>query len=256
MIFYLSATGNTKWAAQILADATGEELICITDSSSLSNVYKLKPSERIGFCFPVHGWRPPFLFREFVRRLRFEKPEGHYCYALCTAGDNIGESMKLLQQDLQECALRLDSCYSLIMPESYVGLPFMDVDKPEREKQKKETAARLLETFKQAIVERKKGESELVMGHWPRINSRIIGSYFLNHLVTDKPFHVETDRCTACGICARVCPVGNIEGGRGMQPTWKHTGRCLTCFACYHHCPQHAIEFGNRTQHKGQYFFK
>ena len=216
MIFYFSGTGNTKWAAERLAEITGEELFFIPEIAGSDCHFLLQEDERIGFCFPVHGWRPPFLVREFIKNLTFENAKGHFCYILCTAGDNIGETVRLFQKDLSGIGLHADSVCSLIMPESYVGL---------------------------------------TIGHWPRINSRVIGGYFLNHLITDEPFKVTTDKCIKCGLCSNICPVKNIDFKNDNIPTWKHNGRCLTCFACYHHCPNHAIEFGRQTQKKGQYYF-
>lgn len=255
MIFYFSGTGNTQWAAKELAEATGEKMVFIPNEMDGVCHYSLEEGERIGFCFPVHGWRPPILVRNFIKKLAIENVAGHYCYALCTAGDNIGETIDLLQHDLSVIGIHIDSAFTLIMPESYVGLPFMDVDKPAKEKEKKEKAAKDLQEYKRQIANREKGIFKLVPGNWPKINSRLIGGYFLNHLITDKPFHVETERCVKCGICADVCPVHDIIGGLGHEPEWKHDGTCLTCFACYHHCPHHAIEFGNKTKNKGQYWF-
>ena len=164
MIFYFSGTGNTKWAAQYLAEATGEKLIWIPEAmgGAADNAcrYTLEDGERIGFCFPVHAWRPPFLVRNFLRKLRIEQAQGHYCYALCTTGDNIGETMRLLQEDLSSIGLRASSLFSLIMPESYVGLPFMDVDTPAKEQQKKARAKELLEQYAQSIVNRVEGVSK------------------------------------------------------------------------------------------------
>ena len=180
----------------------------------------------------------------------------HYCYALCTAGDNIGETMRIFEQDLAERNIHLDAKFSLIMPESYVGLPFMDVDTPQKEAAKKATASVELERCIQEIIERKRSAERLVIGNWPRTNSRVLGGFFIKHLITDKKFRVEEQRCTKCGTCVSVCPVRNMDGGKGHLPAWKHTGDCLTCFACYHHCPQHAIEFGRQTKKKGQYYYK
>ena len=256
MIFYLSGTGNTRWAAQVLSATTGERLMSIPEIIDGDCRFTLGENERIGFCFPVHGWRPPLIVRQFVAKLRVDGADGHYCYALCTAGDNIGETFDILAGDLANSGLGLDSRCSLIMPESYVGLPFMDVDTPTKEKAKKAAAAKQLESYAQHVLERKKTDGPIVRGRWPRINSRLIGSYFVNHLVTDKPFRVDDALCIKCGQCATVCPVGNIEGGKDRLPQWKHNGRCLTCFSCYHHCPKQAIAFGSRTKGKGQYYFK
>ena len=236
MIFYFSGTGNTRWAAIQIGAATQERLINIADYSDYLSADKdiepfaLKEGERLGFVFPVHGWRVPRLVRSFISRLRL-KPFGDgispdskpFCYAVCTAGDSIGKTIDTLNKSLranhQLQAMGIsqpDSAYSLIMPESYVGLPFMDVDPSEKEKRKKEKAAQQLKAICEDVEE----------------------------------------RCVKCGICANVCPVGDISGGKGKKPVWLHHDDCLTCFSCYHHCPHHAIEFGRQTQKKGQYYYK
>ena len=154
MIFYLSGTGNTKWAASILVQMTGERLIDITKVKEETAYFTPNTNERIGFCFPVHGWRPPLAFRRFLNKLRIDNPNNHYCYALCTAGDDIGETMDILKKDLAQHGIKLDSAFSLIMPESYVGLPFMDVDTKENEERKKVKAAKDLAIYGQFITER------------------------------------------------------------------------------------------------------
>ena len=220
MIFYFSGTGNTKWAVEKLAEKTGDEVVFLPDVANKPYHLKLKPGERLGFCFPVHGWRPPTLVRKFIEQLTVENIEDSYVYSLVTAGDNIGETIDILRSDLKERNIPLHSSCSLIMPESYVGLPFMDD-----------------------------------IGNWPRINSRIIGGFFHKYLISDKPFHVTEDKCLHCGKCAKVCSVDNIIWHEGEIPSWKQDGTCMACFNCYHHCPTHAIEYGSRTKHKGQYYF-
>ena len=113
MIFYFSGTGNTKWAASKLAAATREDLISIApymradDSShNLAEPFILKENERLGFVFPVHGWRVPKLVREFISKMKIlrepsdasaeNKAKADDClknrpfaYCVCTAGDSI-----------------------------------------------------------------------------------------------------------------------------------------------------------------------
>ena len=292
MIFYFSGTGNTKWAASKLAAATREDLISIapymrSDDSShnLAEPFILKENERLGFVFPVHGWRVPKLVREFISKMMIQREpiqretsdatienkakaddnlkNRPFAYCVCTAGDSIGLTIENLNEvisqnpSLQALGItEVSSSYSLIMPESYIGLPFMDVDPKEREIRKKENAAQELAVVCEEIFDRKEGINRLVKGPIPWFFTKVVGGFFENVLITDKRFHVEKDRCVKCGICANVCPVGDIKGGHGEYPVWLHHKDCLTCFTCYHHCPHHAIEFGNQTQKKGQYYFK
>ena len=297
MIFYFSGTGNTKWAASKLASATHEDLISIApymradDSShTLAEPFILKENERLGFVFPVHGWRVPKLVREFIGKMKVQREEPDakrnsasaeskassdaernsasarnqpFAYCVCTAGDSIGLTIENLNEvisqnpSLQTLGItKVSSSYSLIMPESYVGLPFMDVDPKEKEIWKKSKSAQELAVICEEIFDRKEGVNRLVKGPIPWFFTKVVGGFFENVLITDKRFHVEKDKCVKCGICANVCPVGDIKGGHGEYPEWLHHKDCLTCFTCYHHCPHHAIEFGNQTQKKGQYYFK
>ena len=255
MILYFSCTGNTRWAAARLAEGLHDVAVDITTLPHEGAELRLAEGERLGFCFPVHGWRPPRYVRQFVSRLHVVQSSRHFCFALTTAGDTVGEAMDIFCHDLAQQGIVADSVYSLLMPESYVGLPFMNVDKPENEKRKIDTAGKMLEQIIQDIKANKKGISELTIGRWPKINSRIIGDFFVKHLLVDKPFRVDAKRCIGCGICQKVCPVGNISIGADKRPQWLHSGECLSCFACYHHCPQRAIEYGGRTKGKGQYYF-
>jgi len=254
MIFYFSGTGNTRWAAQMLADKIGEKLYCISDMNEGLYTFTLEEGERIGFCFPVHGWQPPHIVRTFIRHLTITNAEGHYCYALCTCGDSIGRSMEILNKELGKRGLIASSVFSLVMPESYVCLPFMYTDKPEREKRKIDKAKVDLEYFSDLIISMKRQETLTKRGLAPWTFSHVIGEFFNRKMITDKKFSVDTDLCIHCGKCQRVCPTDNLVLEHGL-PEWQHNGKCTCCLACYHHCPKHAINYGKITRRRGQYYF-
>ena len=268
MIFYFSSTGNSKWAARQIADRTGEELIPIPQALKTHCRYTLQADETLGFVFPVHGWRVPRIVEEFLQKVEFNAAtqQPSYCYCLVTAGDSIGKTMERFEKSLSDVhsgfSIQLNLVESVIMPESYVGLPGMVTDTEEKEKQKIQAAEQKIADFIGQLEKRAgtvdghpAGWDSLVRGTLPSLCSGLIGGFFTRFLITDKPFRVDSSRCVKCGICAQVCPVGDIKGGLGLQPQWIHNGKCLTCFACYHHCPHHAIDFGRRTRKKGQYFF-
>ena len=272
MIFYFSGTGNSKWAAKTLALETGDTLVSIPEVLNSDCTFTLEKDEHIGFIFPIHGWRIPSIVKDFLSKLSI-KTKGedssihkHTSFCLVTAGDSIGKAIERFQKMLNSVAvgnsMELKAVYSLIMPESYVGLPGMDVDTKEKEIEKKEFASKQLKEFSKMLKQLPYTDNQQVWG-WeqlkrgpiPSFFSGPVGAFFERILVTDKPFHVISRRCVKCGICANVCPVEDIKGGLGYEPEWLHNGKCLTCFSCYHHCPHHAIEFGKRTRKKGQYFY-
>ena len=255
MIFYFSGTGNTRWAAERLAQETGEKLLFIPDEMKKGKCeYALQEGERLGFCFPVHGWQPPHIVREFICNSKFEIINYNFTYALVTCGDSIGRTMEMLDKDLRKKGLHLDSAFSLIMPESYVCLPFMYTDTPQREHEKISKASEDLDRYIEMIKEKKVDEVHTQRGLTPWTFSHVIGAYFNNYMITDKKFTVDTDLCIHCGKCKKVCPTGDLLMKDGM-PTWQHDDSCTNCLACYHHCPQHAINYGSITRKRGQYYF-
>ena len=256
MIFYFSGTGNTRWAAEQLAAATQERLLFIPEELKTACEYTLQEDERIGFCFPVHGWQPPHIVRQFISRLRLTHHSSlahPYAYALCTCGDSTGLAMTMLAKELREKGIELQSCQSLIMPESYVCLPFMYTDTPQREGEKKDQAKVELQKFIEVVQNRQIGYSQLTLGLTPWTFSHVIGAYFNRFMITDKKFTVDADVCLHCGKCAKVCPVGNIVFDN--TPSWKNDSSCTCCLSCYHHCPVHAINYGRITRKRGQYYF-
>ena len=247
MIFYFTGTGNTRWAAQLLAEATDDELHYIPNELDNTKLhYELKDGERLGFCFPTHGWQPPHIVREFIRRATFEHVS--YCYAMTTCGDNMGYAMRIFEKELRQKGLHTDARFAIVMPESNVCFSFLHLDTDEKARQKVDAARQRMIHICKIITERQRDIEELVKGAIPFTYTYVIGDYYNKHLITDKKFWVDEEICIQCGLCQKLCPVDDIKG---TPPVWQHNGRCTNCLACYHHCPSHAIHWGNMK--RGQY---
>jgi Pyruvate/2-oxoacid:ferredoxin oxidoreductase delta subunit/flavodoxin len=58
------------------------------------------------------------------------------------------------------------------------------------------------------------------------------------------PLAVDAERCTACGLCATLCPEGNIDTGEGGYSLGE---RCQSCQRCAAFCPKGAIRVPGKS---------
>lgn len=249
MIFYYSGCGNSKFVAQELAHQTNDSLAFIPEKiKNAEYEYKISKNELLGFVFPVYCWAPPQIVLDFISQLIIEsKPS--YTYFITTYGDNAGYTTDVLQKALKEKGISLSAGFGLQMPETYVNMKDMDIDKPEIAQHKIEVAKDKLLSIINNILERRHGFN-LEIGSHPFLKTYIIRPFFYKKMVTDKLWWTKDD-CTGCGKCVQICPLQNITLNENKRPQWN--GNCTTCEACYHICPQNAIQFGTATNGKGQY---
>lgn len=58
--------------------------------------------------------------------------------------------------------------------------------------------------------------------------------------------YILEDKCTNCGVCAEVCPLGAVEVKEGKY--WINPYICEGCITCSINCPEHAIRYKHRVQ--------
>ncbi len=252
MIFYFSATGNSLWVAKQLGERLGEQLVSINNvlqSEKPVFEYTLSPNERVGFVFPVHSWGPPTLLLKFLKQLNLNGYAGQQVFAVCTCGDDAGCTRQLFDKHLKEKGLRLNSCHTVQMPNTYILLPFFDVDSNEVEKKKLENANNEVEQISKAIIEKKENKYLYIKGFASKIKSYLIYPLFAKYTYGPSKFYANAN-CIHCGLCEKFCPNRNIIM-KEHNPVWLQ--QCVQCLACIHRCPVRAIEYGKITKKKGRY---
>ena len=253
MIFYFTGTGNSLWVAETVAKYFSDNAIPISDyfddGAMTSAEITLSPEERLGFVFPVYSWGIPPLMSKFLDKLQLKSYTGQIIFAIFTCGDECGYTKEMFLKLINKKGLDCHHTYSIQMPNNYIVFPGFDIDKKELEILKIENAKITLPIIIKAINDNKP-INEYKKGSASYLKSSIIYPLFCKHALSSHPFH-STDNCTACGLCAKICPTNNIIVED--KPIWEDN--CTQCLACIHRCPERAIEYGKVTKNKGRYYY-
>jgi len=251
MIFYFSGCGNSKHVAETIAAGLNDTFVFIPEAAREGHYeYDLAGGERLGFVFPIYSWAPPKLVLDFVKKMQLKaKPD--YLYFVCTCGDNCGLTEKVFRKAIEEKGWHLSACFSVQMPETYIGMPGFKLD---TEKNAQLKIDRADDTMMRNIPRLIDNEcfSEIVKGSLPWLKTYLVNPGFNKYATDDSKYRVDLKKCTSCGRCMYVCPVQNIKMPQG-EPVWL--GHCIMCMACYHQCRSNAIQYGKATVGKGQYYF-
>ena len=255
MIFYFSGCGNSQHVAKTIAAGLNDTLIFIPEAARNNQYdYTLAEGERLGFVFPIYAWAPPKLVLDFVSRLKVGSSTGSgassYVYFACTCGDECGQTEKVFRKAVEEKGWSLSACFSVQMPETYIGMPGFKLDTEKNAQLKIDRTDDVLMRNIPRLID-KECFSEMIVGSLAWLKTNVVNPGFNRFATNDSKYRVD-DKCTFCGECARACPLQNIKLVRD-EPVWQ--GNCTMCMACYHHCPGNHIQYGKATVGKGQYYF-
>lgn len=235
-IYTYTGTGNSLWAARTLAELLPGSLV--RPMTRLG--FPAPATETVGLVFPVYMWGLPAAVRDFVDRLDLQP--GAYLFAVAVNAGQVAGTLLQLQKRCARRGLRLASGLSLVLPSNYI--PWGGPGSEAAQQKRIQEARSRLDAFAPNVQERRVAKVD--RGPlWQRLLfTPIYRQVFPRIPGMDRAFTVD-ERCTSCGICARVCPAGNInlDGGR---PTWRH--QCEQCLACLQWCPVQAIQFGPKTE--------
>ena len=240
MILYFTATGNSHWIAELLAEAMHDTAVSIVDCLKQGLIpAELSKADRVGIVFPVHSWYAPRVLIDFLSQLRL--PDCCYRYAVCTCGDDMGKGMNRLAEHFP-----LDAAWSVAMPNTYV--PMFNLDDGALCRKKIENARHAVASIAEDVIARKRVWN-VHEGSAAWLKTYVVNPLFVRFVIGTRSFHVD-EGCISCGICGKSCPVGNIRLVDG-HPVWGK--QCIHCMACLHFCPRKVIQYGKATQKKGRY---
>lgn len=232
MIFYFTGTGNSLYVTQKLAEKLGEP--------DVYSMVEYKPDKQIGgkdkiigFIFPSYYGNLPRIVRKFINSLDIHPDT--YIFGIVTMGGFGSGSITMLEKTLAEKNLKLKYGRGILMPANYIiKYNPMFIGRTAKSNKKIQKIANDIK-LKKTLIKR---------------SGIISDNLYKNIKELDKEFFFES-QCSGCGLCQKICPVGNIKLTNN-RPEWLH--HCEHCMACIHRCPKKAIQYGTKTKKRRRYY--
>lgn len=267
-----STTGNTrlvaKFAAAVLQEAGYE--------TTLYDIVKAQAPpdfgdvDLLGVACPTMYWRPTVAMERFVARMPVAPRGKTAAFLIGTAGGDIGAHFPLLAEQLVHKDFVVLGAVWAPLPNNYppsrAAVRFFSAAEPFAAKlgslvrALRRPAAFLwpnltvpstkardrLRAELSAIAENAKAGRLAAAPDPTRLPTSPGVSQFTGRLMTVEYMRwgtapkIDAEKCTRCGICVEVCPVGCItRPEKTALPTLG--ANCTGCWTCYNRCPDGAI---------------
>ena len=237
-IYCYSGAGHCLAMAKRIAAALGDtDIVLMRRAPAKTDATE---SKRVGFIFSCMAGGLPGDVEEYVRSIQLAP--GAYKFAVEQYAGYLGCGLRKLDE-----LVRLDywdgisnhSTAIWLMPHSMTfPKTTPDIAQKRIDQKADEVAA--------AVLEGRRSEKRPPRAAAFEKMSRALGK---THAKRVKKFAANGD-CVGCGICAKLCPRGNIRL-EADRPVFG--ADCIGCLSCVQLCPQRAINIGRITEKRERY---
>lgn len=246
MILYFTGSGNSKYAADVLARSLSDETLSLNTVIKENGAAVFQSEKPFLVVTPIYAWRIPEVVAELLRRAVFQG--NTQLYFVATMGSISGNASFYCEKLCHQIHMVYMGTGTVIMPANFVYASVMPTKDEAAEIIAK--ALPVIEGYGEKIkqgerIRRYKKDLALL----PMLRSGLINPMFRRFMVSSKSF-VVSDACIGCGLCAQVCPMNNVIMREG-RPLFSDA--CVNCYACIHRCPAAAIDIAGKTEKHGRY---
>lgn len=244
MIIYFSGTGNSKFAAEFLAEKLSDECVSLNDILKHGGSLKLNSEKPYVIVAPIYAARYPKFVSEKILKAELSGNKKIYFVATMGAPSRIGG--QFYKKLATEKGMDFCGYFKIVMQNNFLPGDVMP-SKEAADEQLTEVIPQLKEAA-ECIKEERTKETD----------KGTAADTFLSGLASGlfgrfgaKMFKMKVgDKCNGCTVCAEHCPVNNIEmvDGRAVMKN-----RCVLCFSCINRCPVEAINIEGKTEKCGRY---
>ena len=245
---YFSAVGHTKIVVEKIAETMAEELnvpleyIDFTLPKMRQETYSFGKDELVVFGTPTYAGRVPNKVLPFVQELF--QGQGTPALAVVTFGNrNFDSSLTELKEEVSKNGFHVFGAggfvCSHVFSEKIAGI------RPDEEDKKRIEDFALKACKKLEKAEEAKDLSSPVIR-----DNALVENYYVPKGVDGQPAkflkakpQTDLEKCSQCGICAAVCPMGSIN----PEDISQVPGICIKCHACVRKCPDQAKFFDDKA---------
>lgn len=231
---YFSGTGNTKYCLELLLSELGEEYESVSlESDEIKN--KISENEVIFLAYPTQFSNVPYIVRDFINTNK-ELWNGKKVLCMTTMGAFSGDGAGCAARVLQKCGAEIIGGLHVHMPDAVCDNKML--------KKSLDENRRIVDEAREKI---RRVAGEIRNGKYPQEGLNVFYHmaglfgqrlWFYNKTTGYSKGPKISDACVGCGMCERVCPMGNlaIKDGRAIN-----SGKCAMCYRCISGCPKQAI---------------
>jgi len=247
VMFYFSATGNSKYIAELFCRETGAQTECYSIEDEADFVRLIVNEDVVGFCYPVYGSRVPRLMREFVTA-HLDALKNKKIVIFCTQMGGSGDGARALTDLFPRRYIDVIYAEHFLMPNNVCNLLFLPLAGEKlTEWYLKKAHKKIISVCADIKINkiRRRGFNPgsralgMIQGVFmPGIERRALKKVWIN------------SDCDLCRLCVSVCPVKNLKYENDKIET---NNNCMICYRCINQCPKKAISVFLRGKVKKQY---
>jgi ferredoxin/flavodoxin len=234
-IYFFSGTGNTYLTAKKIADTFAKNG-CLANLFPIekSDPAKIDLSKTTGLGFPVACWNTYPFVRKFFENL--PKAEGAEIFVFTTMGDSSLKMAANTGHILSKKGYSVIATKGFRMPNNFIAV--------RSDEQNKETIKRAylkIESYAFDILNAvsKPEKTNIFLRCCYRISKFVTNTWTWKIAQTMMRLKLNKEKCTKCGLCAKICPVKSISY---LQYPAFDGNRCQFCLRCLSYCPTKAIK--------------
>lgn len=223
--------GTEKVAAALGRDIALPKLFhSITLPKNRADILAFSGSDLVFLAFPVYGGRMPLYFPSIVSCLLGDDSP----LVMVAVYGNRAYEGAFLDMHGTVLANGFKPIAAIAAVAEHSGSPMVATGRPDVDDTEK------LSGFGVRVLRRAREGAQMV---------KIPGAYPEWRIPpnTDLSLHTDPDVCTACGLCADVCPNAAIPV---EAPQTTVIDKCIACSACIKYCPQKARRLGDAQTKK------